>query len=58
VTDYIYGIRNRRDGEIHRDNMTAEQARDFMDPEDWAPVDPTRLYEIVRRPLGDWETVK
>lgn len=55
MANFIYGIRNRRTREIHRDNMTAVQAHDFMDPAEWDRVDPTRLFEIVRRPLGDWE---
>lgn len=58
MPDYIYGIRNHRTGEIHRDNLTAEQAHGFMDHAEWDCIDPTDLFEIVRRPIGDWEPAR
>jgi hypothetical protein len=54
---YEYGIRNRRTGEIHRREMTREQAWEWMDPEEWGGLTPTRIFCVVRRPIGDWEEI-
>lgn len=58
---YEYGIRYCRpdpDGgghKLHRDQMTREQAETFMDPTEWDGADPTRMFEVVRRPIGEWQ---
>lgn len=52
---YEYGIRWRRDGTIHRTGMTEAEAVAFM-TEDWDEyADPFNVWEIVRRPVVDWE---
>ncbi len=55
--DWEYGIRRigDRSRRIHRDNMTAEQARHFMSPAAWAPMPVNEVFEIVRRARGTWQ---
>lgn len=53
---YEYGIRRRRSGEMHREGMTEAQARRWM-VEDWGGMTPENVFEVVRRPLGEWEAV-
>jgi len=31
------------------------EAIEFMDPKEWDGMDPTKFFEIIRRPIGDWE---
>ncbi len=55
--EYEYGIKLKRTGDIHRDGMTEYEAFRWMNPEEWDGLDPTVVFEVVRRPFGDWEVV-
>lgn len=55
---YEYGIVHIRSFEQYREHMTLESANNFMDPEGWDGVDPTKIFKIVRRTIGIWEDYK
>lgn len=58
VYKYEYGIVYIKENELHRFGMTIEQAKDFIDPNNWNNIDPTKIFKIVQRPVGKWEDYK
>jgi hypothetical protein len=51
-----YGIRRKADGLMHRTGMTEDEAVAWM-ATGLDGMDPWAVFELVRRPIGDWEAV-
>ena len=55
---FEYGIRHKRDFEMHRTGFqTYEEAEVWM-TEGWDDMNPYNVFEIVRRSLGRWSAIK
>jgi hypothetical protein len=57
--NWEYGIRHKKTSRIHRTGYTEAQAQEFMDPASWDGLDPSNIFEVIRRPVVDeWEVVE
>lgn len=55
--DYEYGIREKRSQEIQGYGMDEAEARLWMAKAMSVGIDAERIFEVIRRPIGEWEAV-
>lgn len=55
--EFEYGVRHIRTGDIHRERMTYEEAHEFVYGGEDDEHDFSRVFEVVRRPAGEWQKV-
>lgn len=57
MNDYIWGVWDTIDNTLHRNNMTEDEAREWVRSwnEDVLPNAKPNIFVVCRRPIGPWE---
>ena len=53
---YVWGVWCNADNSLHRDNMTEQEANDWV--REWHEIAPNakpNIFTVCRRPVGQWE---